>query len=110
MSETPIVAAILKALKSAGFWSFRINSGRVKVRGGMFSGAPAGTPDILVVVRPSPPHVYGYLVGLEVKTNDKASKQEDSQKKWQALAARHGVPYAVVRSAAEALEFLKGCK
>ncbi len=110
MSETKLVAAILKALKSAGYWAWRTNSGRVFARGGVFHGAPLGTPDILVIKRPAAPQAYGYLVGLEVKTQDKASKQEDSQRDWQALAARNGVPYAVVRGAGEALKFLEGVK
>ena len=78
-------------------WAWRVNSGAMAVN---YRGAPAGTPDILVVLPPN-----GRLVGLEVKTA--TGQQAPSQVAWHAKAGANGVPYAVVRSTGEALEFLQ---
>ena len=100
MSETALAAGIREALTAAGYWVWRCNSGHVRTRGGVFRGAPPGTPDILVVLD-------GRLVGIEVKTREKDSKQSPSQIEWQALAEKNGVRYSVAHSAAEALSFLR---
>jgi hypothetical protein len=114
--ESPRVTAIVKALTLRGFWAWRANSGTqvikatVRTRRRVIKGAPAGTPDILVVLPvrvvgagrlPDGDWFAGSLCGLEVKTEE--GKQRPSQKLWQAKAKRHGVRYAVVRSVREAL-------
>lgn len=99
--ESPRVTAILKALKLRGIWAWRANSGAqvikatVRTRRRVIKGAPAGTPDVLLVLP------GGRLGGLEVKSDD--GTQRPSQRVWQAKAERYGVRYAVVRSIAEAL-------
>jgi hypothetical protein len=112
--ESPLVTSILKALQLRGIWAWRANSGtqvikaNLRTRRRVIKGAPAGTPDILLVlpanlVHPDgqPVEVLGQLCGLEVKAED--GVQQPSQRLWQAKAERHGVRYRVVRSVAEAL-------
>lgn len=104
-----MVAAILKALALKGIWAWRANSGTQviaaskRARRRAIKGAPAGTPDILLVLRrvPGCDDDVGALCGLEVKSE--TGTQRLSQKAWQAKAERHGVRYAVVRSVREAL-------
>lgn len=103
MSETDLVRAILRALELRGVWAWRVNSGTLPATGRRGAEyrvrlAPAGTPDILAVVS-------GRLVGLEVKTAK--GLQRPTQRTWQAKAEKHGVPYRIVRSAREALEFVQ---
>jgi hypothetical protein len=114
--ESPRVTAILRALALRGIWAWRANSGTqviaATVRTGrrVIKGAPAGTPDILLVLPvrvvgsgrlPDAFQYAGSLCGLEVKADD--GRQRPSQRAWQAKAERHGVRYAVVRSVIEAL-------
>lgn len=103
MSETDLVRSILRALELRGVWAWRMNSGTLPAvgkRGVEYRVrlAPAGTPDILAVVG-------GRLIGLEVKTTK--ARQRPSQSAWQAKAEQHGAGYRVVRSAREALEFIR---
>ncbi len=106
MSESQLVANILKGLKLKGYWAFRLNSGATVIPGSgnnarrVISGAPAGTPDILVLLPPN-----GRAVGLEVKTA--TGVQRPTQVTWQAQANKHGVPYAIVRSFSDAWMFLR---
>jgi hypothetical protein len=98
--ESPRVTAIIRALALRGIWAWRANSGTqvisatVRTRRRVIKGAPAGTPDILLVLP------GGRLGGLEVKTAE--GRQLPSQKLWQAKAERLGVRYAVVRNVVEA--------
>ena len=118
-NESPRVTAILEALTLKGYWAWRANSGNhiIAAQGGharaVVKGAPAGTPDILVVVPRDvlvpeqgrvalSAHTIGMLGGLEVKTE--TGKQRLSQKKWEAKAKRHGVPYALVTTPGQALD------
>lgn len=56
MSECREVAKpILDALTGAGYFAMRLNSGRVRVRGGWLSLCPKGTADILVCPPMRPP-------------------------------------------------------
>jgi hypothetical protein len=102
MSETDLVRNILAALKMRGYWAWRVNSGVTVLGTGankrVIRGAPAGTPDILVVLQ------GGRLFGLEAKTAK--GRQNAAQKAWEAKAKLHGAGYAVVRSAGEALDAL----
>lgn len=99
MSETDLVRNVLAALKAKRVWAWRANSGAMVFGQGesryVIKGAPAGTPDILVVLP------GGRLCGLECKVGK--AKQRPSQVLWQRKAERHGVRYAVVRSVSEAL-------
>jgi hypothetical protein len=47
MTESSISLSIRKALEKMGIPNYRVNSGRVRVRGGWMQGAKKGTPDIL---------------------------------------------------------------
>jgi hypothetical protein len=115
-----VVTAILKALELKGIFAWRANSGTQvlaatsKARRRVIKGAPAGTPDILLVLPVQArvlslgaggmnleSSVWGALCGLEVKSE--TGSQRLSQKAWQAKAAKHGVRYALVRSIREAL-------
>jgi len=92
VSETDISRAIRDELKRLGFWPVRIQSGKVKVKGGWMQLAEPGTPDIC-------------LVGLgwfEVKTS--TGERLPSQVAWHSRAAREGVRVATVRSVREAVE------
>ena len=92
MSETDLQRAIIKALDQAGYWAFRINSGRFRGAGGYSQGAPAGTPDICVVWPPG---------WLEVKLPKGTLSQK--QEHWKTRARRHGLRVAVVSTVLDAL-------
>jgi hypothetical protein len=124
-NESQLVSAILRALHLKGIWAWRVNSSlTVLPKQGATSrrvvkGAPAGSPDILLVLpfrncRISnleassnvtlvtvDERTLGALCGLEVKTT--TGKQSESQREWQRRAETYGVRYAVVRSIGEAL-------
>jgi hypothetical protein len=99
VSETDLVRNVLSALQAKRVWAWRANSGTMVVGQGaskyVVRGAPAGTPDILVVLP------CGRLCGLECKVGN--GKQRPTQVLWQRKAERSGVGYAVVRSVSEAL-------
>lgn len=134
-NESQLVTAILRALHLKGVWAWRVNSSLTVLPAQashgrrVIKGAPAGTPDILLVIPLThclfkklgsegeiagleqmpvfEPAIggmrlpLGVLHGLEVKTV--TGKQLPSQRAWESKAARHGVGYAVVRSIGEAL-------
>ncbi len=95
-SESAIQRAILDALLVAGAFAFRVQAGKVKVRGGYMTLCPPGTPDILVVVPPN-----GHLLGLECKAI--TGELRESQIAWSAKARARGVTVETVRSVDEAL-------
>jgi hypothetical protein len=99
VSETDLVRNVIAALKAKHVWAWRANSGTTVLSDGpsrrVIKGAPAGTPDILVVLP------GGRLCGLECKVGN--GKQRPTQVLWQRKAERNGVRYAVVRSVSEAL-------
>jgi hypothetical protein len=80
-----------------------VNSGTVVVGTGVnqraIRGAPAGSPDIMLVIDNT-----GQLGALELKTEK--GKQLASQKRWQERAEKHGVRYGIARSVSEALGFV----
>ncbi len=94
--EGDIQAAILEAFHDMGVLAWRVQSGTVKVRGGRMNLAPAGTPDIHVLVPPN-----GRFLGLEVKAPD--GRVRAAQIAWHERARRDGAAVAVVRSVAEAI-------
>lgn len=63
-------------------------------------GMVAGAPDLLLLV---PRNGYGHL-GIEFKTQSKASKQRLSQIIWQQESEKHGNKYVVVRSVEDAFQ------
>lgn len=94
MSEQPIVAAILKAFATLGVWAWRTNAGTA--HGGKIRLAPAGTPDILGVLR------GGRLFGIECK-DPKTGRARAAQEVWRVRAEHWGVLYGKVTSLSEAL-------
>lgn len=119
--ESPRVTAIIKALTLKGYFCWRVNSSLTVLPGQashgrrVIKGAPAGSPDIFVVLPVMATSLslgpggmnlesdeWGALCGLEVKTE--TGRQSPSQKAWQAKAERFGVRYAVVTGVAQAIE------
>lgn len=98
--ETPISKSAREALTWAGFHVTRVQSGRVRVRGGMMHLAEPGTPDLLVQVAGP---VHGWL---ECKAPD--GEKRKSQKAWHAAAEKRGELVAVFTSAREAVEIACG--
>lgn len=104
--ESPLVTAILQALKLKGVWAWRANSGTqvlaatCSAQRRVIRGAPAGTPDVLLVLS------SGRLCGIEVKTA--TGRLRPSQRAWANTAAAHAVRYALVRSIGEALDEVTG--
>jgi hypothetical protein len=100
MSETQLVRGILDALKAKGVWSWRCNSGATVIKSAKYgdrflSGAPKGSPDILLVLP------GGRLAGIECKTA--TGRQNPNQKAWQKKAEANGVRYGVARTVSEGL-------
>jgi hypothetical protein len=96
VAESDIQRAILDAFQAMGVLAFRINSGKVRARGGWYQGAPAGFPDVLVVV---PPH--GRLLGLEVKTA--TGKERAKQVEMAEHLCGAGAAVRTVRTTEEAI-------
>ncbi len=94
--EANIQRAILDALGSIGAFAMRAQSGKVKVRGGWMQLAPAGTPDIFVLVPPT-----GHSLWLEVKTA--TGEERESQLTWAGQARRRGAGVQTVRTVQEAV-------
>lgn len=88
---------IYVALDGSMFW--RQNSGATKIANRFLRSAPAGTADIIGVVKSE--QCGGVPVALEVKTE--TGRQEPSQKTWEAMWTAAGGVYAIVRSPNEAM-------
>jgi hypothetical protein len=102
--ETLIMNSILEVLQAEGVWCWRVNCGDVPAPGGgVFHGAPPGTPDILGVF-PDSGSLRGRLFGIEVKTP--IGKLNPAQRAWRDRAAKAGVFFGVARSWREALELM----
>lgn len=92
MSETDLSRDIQRTLAKLGIWCIRVQSGKVRVRGGWMQLAEEGTPDLCCPA---------LALWLEVKTL--AGEPKPSQVAWHARAKREGVKVAVVRSISEAI-------
>lgn len=95
MSETDIQRQIVDALKAVGAYPIRVQSGRVRVKRGYMHLAPAGTPDVLVLLP------RGRCMWLEVK--DAKGALRVTQEAWRANVAQWGQIVATVRSPQEAV-------
>ncbi len=91
LSESDRQAAIVEALARVGRLAIRVQSGKVKVRGGWMTLAPNGTPDLYVLG-------WGWL---ECKAE--AGKLSADQLTMHDRIRRAGERVAVVRTPAEAL-------
>lgn len=79
-SETEINRQCVKYAESLGFDAYRMNSGRVKVKGGWFYGQKKSTPDYLF-------NVHGCFVWFEGKKKD-CKAEEHQSKRHQELKER----------------------
>lgn len=102
MSEHLLVQQILIEFGSRpGLRIWRNNTGAAKRRtGGLVRFGVPGMPDIMGVLAP-----LGRLICVECKTA--TGRQSDAQKKWQAMAMSHGVPYGLVRNMDEARAYFR---
>ena len=94
VTEAEIQAAVIEALQAMGVMVERVQSGKVKVRGGWMRLASEGTPDL-----------WTSLGWLECKTEK--GLLSDEQIAWHARARDAGVNVAVVRSAADAVRIVQ---
>lgn len=94
MSETDLSRAIRKALGAMGIPCERVQSGRVRVKGGFLTLAGEGTPDIVTP--------YGWL---EIKLP--GEKPRENQLSWHQAWQAQGAKVAVVASVAEAVRIVR---
>lgn len=98
-ADAGLVPVIIGLCQMRRVWAWRVNSGTVLLASGhRITLAPPGTPDVLLVLPGA------RLAGIEAKSATGTIR--DSQRAWARVAADHGVRYAVVRSAKEAIETL----
>lgn len=98
MNEAPIKLEIQQWLEGAGYFWLRLQSGKVKVRGGYMQLCPEGTADIVVF----PANV---ICWIETKKVD--GKQRPAQIEFEAKAKAAGHRYLVARSLDEVRDFLR---
>jgi hypothetical protein len=105
MSETSdLITPIMAILKQRGILCFRMQSGRIKSRGGgWMSLSPAGTADILCF---SP---RGHVMWIETKAlkGRTHKEQRDAQETFRARVELYGHIYLLVRGIAEVEEALR---
>jgi hypothetical protein len=100
MSETSeLTGPLISALRDAGAWPIRMQSGRVRVRGGWMMLAPAGTADILCFPQRKP------ITWIETKTL--AGELRGKQEEFRERVVGWGHRYIVARSIDEGLEALR---
>ena len=97
--EGVVKREIQDAFKALGVLCIRVNSGRVRVRGGWQHGAPEGTADLLVFPG------GGRMLAVEVK--QPGERATEVQLAWGADWTRRGGVYVVVDSLDGALDALK---
>jgi hypothetical protein len=96
--EGAIQSQITEYLKLRGIWHMRVQSGKVKVRGGWMQLAPTGTADLLAWPRSGP-------VWIEVKKPK--GTHETEQQEFRDLMADLNVRYILARSLDEVIEGLR---
>lgn len=95
MTETSeITTPILEALKKAGIFAMRLNSGKVKVRGGWMTLCPEGTADIVVYPEPQS-GFYDPVIWIETKQAD--GKHRAAQLKFKDRVMALGHQYLTMR-------------
>jgi len=105
MLESRIQADIVKALRQAGYFCHSVPNeqahGNAVHTGQMVAmGLYPGVADLVVWLG------NGRVAYLEVK--NESGRQSFRQERFQEMCSSHGFPYAVVRSADEALAFVRG--
>lgn len=99
--ETEISKAIGEQLNQLGVYNLRLNSGKVKVRGGWMHLCPEGTPDRLVLLN-------GRAIFVEVK--QPGEKPTPEQIACHEEIRRHGGVVLVLESAAQVWEAITGLR
>lgn len=103
MAETQdITRPIVDALTQLGIYCLRLNSGKVRVRGGWMTLCPEGTADIVIFPRGRMP------VWVETKT--KTGKLRTAQVVFADKIIDLGHSYWTIRSLDEMLEFAEGLR
>lgn len=105
LAERDVKRGVVDLLRAAGYWVARIQSGRLKVRGGFMVCAPEGTADLLAL-RPgeAPLWVECKRAGRDITQPE----QRAAQDRFRALVERCGHRYVraasveAVRGAIEA--------
>lgn len=95
--QFPSIGNLLFAVPNGGSRNIREAANLKK------EGVTAGVSDLIFLF---PCGGYGALC-IEMKTDDKSSRQRQSQKEWQALVESVGVKYVVCRSLADFVEEIK---
>jgi hypothetical protein len=98
--EGLVKANVQDFLKKTGRFFIRMQSGRVKVRGGFMYLCPEGTGDILTF------DDDGRCVWLEVK--QLKGKQREAQENFERRVSEMGHRYCVVRSVEDAVRAVTG--
>lgn len=88
--ESDIQREIVRMLRASGWLVYRMNSGKVKVRGGWIELAPIDTPDLLAFRTDMPVHWF------ECKTE--RGKLTAGQQQQHEILREYGHVVAVVRS------------
>jgi Holliday junction resolvase len=97
--EADVQREIVATLKQLGYWVARIQSGKVKVRGGWMQLAPEGTADLLAIRGEK-------TIWIECK-RPKGGTHSAEQKEFMGLVRRAGHQYVVARSKDDVLEAVK---
>jgi hypothetical protein len=106
VNESDIRREIMNFLRQTGKFALRLNSGKVRVRGGWMQLCPEGTPDIQVIER----IVTAYECSTHVswiETKDAKGKQREAQLAFQVECTRRGERYILARSLDDVLAALK---
>lgn len=89
--ESKLKSEVLAFLRVCGIRFFRMQSGKVRVRGGWMQLCPDGTPDILCL--------SGKTVWLELK--QETGKMRKAQEVFRVDAESRGEKYHVIRTTAD---------
>lgn len=98
--ETKIKGEVQDLLNSLGVFYMRLQSGRVRVRGGMMHLCPTGTADL--VVYPTKGFGVGWIEMKQLK-----GVQRESQVEFEKKAQAAGHPYLVARSADDVMNWMR---
>ena len=97
MSETrEVTNPLVKMLNQAGIFAMRLNSGKVKVKGGWMHLCPSGTADIIAFPKHKP------ITWVETKLEK--GKQRPEQKTFQEVVESLGHRYVLARSINEGFD------
>ena len=102
MREGVLQSQVVQTLKVMGIFFLRLNSGVVRVRGGMMHLCPTGTADVLVLNKSGSP------TWLELK--QLKGDQRVRQKEFQTMDQGMGHAYHIIRSMDDLLPLIEGMR